>query len=253
LAGDILVANDLHDHPESTDSLTDEVIRTMGSRQRKAIEYREFIKNCAQQFPQVIVIAGNHEHYHGKWIQSIETLRHEYGKYSNVHYLERDSVVINGYRFIGATLWTDLNRGDPMTLHAVNDMMNDYRLIRHDGLGYTKLRPAHTLHRHRDTVEYFHAILNQFKEDPTIIVGHHAPSHLSVHEMYRHEYLMNGAYYSDLSNLILDNPQIKLWFHGHMHQPFEYSIGDTPVLCNPRGYFGEESAENFTLKYVTVE
>jgi hypothetical protein len=57
---------------------------------------------------------------------------------------------------------------------------------------------------------------------------------------------MNGAYSSDLSDLILDHPQIKFWTHGHTHDQFDYMIGSTRVVCNPRGYKGyEESAEYF--------
>ena len=52
---------------------------------------------------------------------------------------------------------------------------------------------------------------------------------------------MNGGYASDLSDFILDHPQIKLWTHGHMHQCFDYMIGSTRVVCNPRGYEGYET------------
>ena len=253
LAGDILMAQDLHDHPPPQVPYDAAIIKLLGSRQRKAQQYRDFIARCAFQFPHVVAIAGNHEFYHGRWVGSIQHLRDEYGRFPNVHYLERDTLVLNGVRFIGATIWTDLNRGDPMTLHAVSDMMNDYRVIRHDGLGYVKLRPAHTLSRHRESVDYIKHVLGENKDQPTVVVGHHAPSHLSIHEMYKRDHLMNGAYYSDLSELILDNTQIKAWFHGHTHTPFDYAIGDTRVLCNPRGYYGhDESAESFQLRYVDI-
>lgn len=68
-----------------------------------------------------------------------------------------------------------------------------------------------------------------------MVVGHHAPSHLSVDELYRGQ-STNYAYYSDLSEFILDRPQIKLWVHGHTHNKFDYNIGDTRIVCNPRGY-----------------
>ena len=58
--------------------------------------------------------------------------------------------------------------------------------------------------------------------------------------MYQNDSLTNFAYYSDLSEFILDHPQIKLWTHGHMHNPFDYMIGDTRIVCNPRGYEGYE-------------
>lgn len=253
LAGDILVAQDLHDHPPPQVPYPKEIINTLGSRQLKAQQYRDFIARCAFQFPQVVVVAGNHEFYHGKWVGSIETLRQEYGRFPNVHYLERDIFRHGGILFVGFTLWTDLNRGDPMTFHAISDLMNDYHVIRNDELGYTKLRPAHTVSRHRASIEYLKIILSDNRDIPTVVVGHHAPSHLSIREEYKHEYISNGAYHSDLSNIMLDNPQIKLWFHGHMHNVFDYTIGDTRVLCNPRGYSGwDAGASEFQLRYVEV-
>jgi Icc-related predicted phosphoesterase len=240
LAGDILVANDLYDHPKPQTPYPPEIIKTLGSRQYKAQKYRDFISRCAFQFPQVVVIAGNHEFYHGKWVQSVQTLRNEYGAYPNVHFLERDICTVDDITFVGGTLWTDLNKLDPVTLHAVSDMMNDYRMIRHDGLGYTKLRPAHTVNRHRETLGYFEKVIDERKDSKIVVVSHMAPSFMSIHEKYRHDKIMNGAYYSELSDFIMDRPQIKTWIHGHVHTDFDYQIGDCRVVCHPRGYVGFE-------------
>jgi hypothetical protein len=59
---------------------------------------------------------------------------------------------------------------------------------------------------------------------------------MSIHEFYKNEYHVNGAYHSDLSNFILDRPQIKLWTHGHTHHAFDYMLGSCRIVCNPRGY-----------------
>ena len=57
---------------------------------------------------------------------------------------------------------------------------------------------------------------------------------------------MNGGYFSNLSNFIMDRPQIKVWTHGHTHQRCDYMMGTTRVLCNARGYAGyEKSADDF--------
>ena len=57
---------------------------------------------------------------------------------------------------------------------------------------------------------------------------------------------MNGGYSSNLEEFILDRPQIKVWTHGHTHDTFDYMIGSTRVMCNPRGYNGyEERAKEF--------
>ena len=55
---------------------------------------------------------------------------------------------------------------------------------------------------------------------------------------------MNGAYSSDLSDFILDHPEIKLWTHGHTHELFDYMIGSTRIVCNPRGYVNYERESN---------
>lgn len=255
LAGDILVANDLHDHPKPEVPYSPALIKTLGSRQRKAKEYRDFIEGVSSEFKHVVVIAGNHEFYHGKWVQSVQTLRDEYGMYPNVHFLERDIYTLEDVTFVGGTLWTDMNNYDPLTLHAVSDMMNDYRMIRHDGLGYTKLRPAHTVLRHRDTLSYFKTVIDERKDSKVVVVSHMAPSYQSIHENYRNDKIMNGAYYTELSEFILDRPQIKTWIHGHVHTDFDYQVGDCRVVCNPRGYVGFErdTQENDPYQPLLIE
>jgi hypothetical protein len=94
--------------------------------------------------------------------------------------------------------------------------------------------------RHRETRDYIKLVASENKDKKVVVVGHHSPSYQSVHPMYASEYLMNGAYHSDLSEIMLDNTNIKLWTHGHTHHPFDYIIGETRVVCNPRGYDGYE-------------
>jgi hypothetical protein len=56
-----------------------------------------------------------------------------------------------------------------------------------------------------------------------------------------------------MEEFIVDHPQIKLWTHGHTHHPFDYIVGETRVICNPRGYINyEPEASNFKLLTVEV-
>jgi len=235
LAGDIMVANDLHEVPMSSTPYLPTDLEP-GTKKYRAARYRDFLKRCSFQFPNVIVVMGNHEFYNGRWFQSVDWMREECDRFPNVHFLERNTKDIGDVRFIGGTLWTDMNKYDPLTLHAVRDMMNDFRVIRNDQAGFTPLKPADTAKRHRDTIDYFKCCLEDKPELKFVVVGHHSPSHQSIHPQYANEHLMNGAYHSDLSEFILDHPQIKLWVHGHTHHAFDYVIGETRVVCNPRGY-----------------
>jgi hypothetical protein len=160
-----------------------------------------------------------------------------------VYFLENDTKIIDDVVFVGATLWTDMNKGDPLTLHAVRDMMNDFRIIRNDEKGFSPLKPADVAIRHRETLQYFKHILGEHKESKCVVVGHHSPSYQSIHPQYANEHLMNGAYHSDLSEFILDHPQVVLWTHGHTHYCFDYQIGNCRVVCNPRGYESEGYSE----------
>lgn len=245
LGGDIMIAQDLHDHMELLSAgWGGPDLEGLGRRQAAAQRYRDFLKRCAFQFPHVIYIAGNHEFYNGKFYAGIDYLRDECAKYPNVYFLERDTKIIDDVVFVGGTLWTDMNKGDPLTMHAIADMMNDFRITRNEKRGYAKMSPQDVVARHRQTLDYFRLVLAEHKDKKCVVVGHHSPSHQSVHPQYAHETLMNGGYHSDLSEFILDHPQVKLWTHGHTHHPFDYMIGETRIVCNPRGYENDGYSEN---------
>lgn len=246
LGGDICIAQDLHDHPALSNTSDQAAIANgtgLGRRQAAAQRFRDFFKRCSFQFPHVIYIAGNHEFYNGKFFAGIDHLRNECANYPNVYFLERDVKRIDDVLFLGGTLWTDCNKMDPLTLHALPDMMNDFRIIRNDYAGYRTLKAADIVDRHRKTLDYFRVVLADNKDTKCVVVGHHSPSHMSIHPQYAHDQIMNGGYHSDLSDFILDHPQIKLWTHGHTHHYFDYMIGDTRVVCNPRGYENDGYSE----------
>ena len=244
LSGDIMIAQDLHDHAAADfNPYSHGAFAELGRKQQRVQRFRDFLKRCSFQFPHTFYVAGNHEFYNGKFFAGIDYLREECAKFPNVYFLERDTKVIDDVVFIGGTLWTDLNNHDPITMHAIKDMMNDYRIIRNDHRAYAKLSPEDTALRHKLTKEYFKLVLSNHKESKCVIVGHHSPSKLSTHQQYANQYLMNGGYSSDMSQFILDHPQIKLWTHGHTHHPFDYMIGETRIVCNPRGYETEGYSE----------
>lgn len=206
--------------------------------------YRFFQEECAK-YNKVIYVMGNHEHYGGYFDKSYNMLQSQVPK--NVHVLENEFVEIDGIIFIGATLWTDCNKRDPITMHALRSSMNDYRVItKKDGENYRKLTPQDTVYTHAISRQFIFNTVKSFKDRPVVVVTHHAPSSLSVSECYKQDYHMNGGFVNNLEDVILDNENIKVWTHGHTHDGFDYHIGSTRVMCNPRGYYGyEEQAKNY--------
>jgi len=235
LSGDILVARPLYDFPIDYAAQLEEPPRRM----LQAVRFRNFLARCSAEFPHVIYVMGNHEFYHGRWNQTADILRDECEKFPNIHFLDKETWKLDDVTFIGGTLWTDMNRSDPLTIHTVTSVMSDYHVIKNEHRNYSPLRA-------NDTISDHYAMLNMIRQTVDgkpgkyVVVGHHAPSKLSTHAKYADEHYMNGGYSSELSEFILDRTDIVLWTHGHTHHPFDYVIGKTRIVCNPRGYCGHE-------------
>jgi hypothetical protein len=203
-----------------------------------------FYKECAK-YDRVFYVMGNHEHYHGRFDRTKIELEEILPK--NVRILENEFEIYNGVLYLGATLWTDCDRGNPVSLHQIKYGMNDFRYIKNYYVNknlYYNLTPEHTVDVHKNTLRYFQEVLTEHSSMPCVVITHHAPSHLSIHPRYINA-PMNGAYVSDLSNFILDNENIRVWVHGHNHDQFSYPIGKTQVMSNPRGYVGHEDTSEF--------
>jgi len=215
----------------------------------------EFLQQCSREFPFVLYVAGNHEFYGGYWNRSLENLKQLcFDNFHNVYFLENESIMIEDTLFLGCSLWTDMNGGDAHTMWIVGQRMNDYRQIKFDQPGlYRRISTEDTYTRHLESKQWLVEQFAKHHAQKTVVLTHQAPSKLSTHPRYKSETTINGAYSSDLNELILSNPQIKLWTHGHTHEPFDYHIGTTRVVCNPRGYDGyEDMADHFKLKTVEV-
>jgi len=249
LGGDICVAADIAQHDPHN---------IMGEEYRSN-RFHNFFQRCCDRFPHVIFIVGNHEHYNGDFAKTIPHFRYVLGYLPNLHILEKETFVLDDITFIGGTLWTDMNKRDTRTLHAISGMMNDFRCVSNsaklvDQRGWNShFTTTDAADDHDAMLEYIRLMIEGKWDQKFVVVGHHAPSRLSTHPRYSSELIMNGGYSSELDDFILDHPQIKLWTHGHTHEDFDYCIGSTRILCNPRGYISyEERADTWRLKTVEV-
>ena len=279
LSGDICVAKEILDRDPYETRFDD-----------KSSRIHLFFQECCARFKHVVYISGNHEHYHGDFAETFNIFRERLGYLVNLHILDKQSVLINDVMFIGGTLWTDMNKEDGITLMHMKSMMNDFRTVKNSNrmvsrkvMKYKKdengqyisvekngvnvmveegfefkeyvstFSPEDAVEDHKKMLGYLKVMLEGKHDQKFVVVGHHAPTKLSTHPRYADELIMNGGYSSDLSEFILDYPQIKLWTHGHTHEEFDYLIGTTRIVCNPRGYINyEDRADNFKLKFVEV-
>lgn len=212
--------------------------------------YGPFIERCGHQFKQVVLVMGNHEHYGGSFLRTQEKLQGELNrrKLSNVHLLDRMSVVIDDVAFIGATLWTDCDNGSPHATYLWNGM-SDSRLIRTGSSvdPYArKFLATDTAAEHFKSKRYIEDSVALYKKQglKTVVVVHHGVTTQSVADKFKGDSL-NMFFVSDMTLDMMDiNPDLVI--HGHTHSFFDYYVDNTQqicqtrVVCNPRGYVGHE-------------
>jgi Icc-related predicted phosphoesterase len=225
-------------------------VRNTETADDKSFRYADFFYSECTKYSKVFYVLGNHEHYHGKFYKTLDIIQQSVP--SHVEVLENRFVDYGGVRWLGATLWTDCNRGDPLTALHLQQSMNDYKVVTNHypekGV-YHKLTPAKTVAVHRETQQYFNHVLQEPAPGPVVVITHHAPSFRSVNETFRYDTLMNGGYASALDDWIESMGKPDYWIHGHMHDPVDYLMGNTRVIANPRGYLGFESRANtWTVK-----
>lgn len=214
----------------------------------------DWLINLSKRFAYVLYVLGNHEHYKESIDKTAIKIRDGLDKQyiQNVFVLDNEMFVIPGtnYKVFGGTAWTDFNKGHPVTMYMAEQTMNDYKKIRTQQ-HLRRFTAAYALGEHRKFTQALRDAMVTEDGYDVIIMSHHAPHSLSSHPMYANDYHGNACYCSDLSDLILDNPKIKLWFHGHMHNSSNYFIGDNcNVICNPRGYHGHELNDSFNPLFV---
>jgi len=182
----------------------------------------------------VIYVLGNHEFYRHSLPELTETLKRETDG-SNIHLLENGAVEINGYTFLGCTLWTDFQLGDDLdgSMRVAEAIMSDYGIVQFSTEN-RRLRACDTAKLHAESVAWLRCALAKCDRARTIVVTHHAPSARSE-APYHADSPLKAAFASDLDSLV-ERSGVPLWIHGHTHYNVDYVMGSTRVLTNQLGY-----------------
>jgi predicted phosphodiesterase len=202
------------------------------ARPRAAIEW-------ASRLPTpVIYVAGNHEFYGGSIDGTLAELR-DLARNTNVNFLEQDALVLGDVRFLGCTLWTDfrIHETEPEQHRAMlqaTELIRDFSRIRVDEDSGELFSPLASRRLFDASVLWLDRQFSEPFAGRTVVVTHHAPSVLSIHEKFSGSPL-NASFVSRLEHKVL-SWKPSLWIHGHTHDAHRYMVGSTEVLCNPRGY-----------------
>lgn len=201
---------------------------------------------CAPRRMPVVFVAGNHEYYGGRFGFDLSRERARDLRLPGTHFLDDSVAVIGGVRFIGCTLWTDFElngstaKDVAWAMRDVGGMLADFVAIQDFSDSTGKLTTQRTKTMHERSRTFLKETLATPFDGPTVVVTHHAPHRGSLHSRWR-DSTLNPGFVSDLEGLILAG-QPDLWVHGHVHDSFDYMVGRTRVVCNPKGYGDENLA-----------
>lgn len=192
--------------------------------------YEIFLSILSAKFPMIFIIPGNHEYYGcNSMIEAQGQLARICGKFSNIHLLLDSWVDFGGFRWIGTTLWSKVDKKTgyfindtkcipDMTIEMYNSLHKTSRLFLRKALAVSKLK--------------------------CIVITHHIPSYKLIHPRFltRNIIPYNQWFASNLNGLILENSdKIAGWFYGHTHEGGDTELSGVEFHCNPIGYPGENS------------
>lgn len=199
----------------------------------------------------VVFVPGNHEYDMQDFDAAHDRLRRTCDRLG-LHWLERETLVAGGVRFVGTTLWTDFEAladhercTDPaqrLRMRQKAFRAADFYLSK---TGTTRAGAPWLAAAVREQALVCHAWLEEALARPfegkTVAVTHFAPSLRSADPRYG---LVPGTagFCNALDHLL---PRASLWLHGHLHAPSNYTVQGVhddgrpwqcQVVANPLGY-----------------
>lgn len=199
----------------------------------------------------VVFVPGNHEYDMQDFDAAHDRLRRTCDRLGLL-WLERETLVLDGVRFVGTTLWSDF---DALADHEqCTDLTRRLRL-RQKAFRAANFYLAKTGTSRAGTpwlaepmreqalacMTWLEDALARPFDGPTVAITHFAPSLRSADPRYG---LAPGTagFCNALDHLL---PRATLWLHGHLHAPSDYTVqgqqaDGTPwqcrVVANPLGY-----------------
>jgi hypothetical protein len=204
----------------------------------------------------VLYVPGNHEFDGIEYDEAYERLRRVCG-HLGIEWLDGETIVVDGVRFIGSTLWADFDAiagQEPDLTKQLQARNKAFRAANYYLSKNTTLRGGEPVlaegQREMSLAcqEWLRGALAAPFDGPTVAVTHYAPSLRSADPRYGVSPGTAG-FCNSMDALI---PHADLWMHGHLHCVNDYLVegeieGKTRscrVIANPLGYAskGEQAA-----------
>ena len=206
----------------------------------------------------VLYVPGNHEYDALEFEETHLRLRATCERLG-ITWLERETVVLAGVRFIGTTLWADfdalaLRPGEPeptptVLLRQRHKAFRAANFYLEKAAGRLRGAPLMAEGWRELALEceaWLRLELQQPFEGPTVVVTHFAPSLRSADPRYGVTPSTAG-FCNSLDDLLV---LADYWLHGHLHCPQDYVAQGCRVLANPLGYAVKGEQDAFRWNFV---
>jgi len=201
----------------------------------------------------VVYIPGNHEYDGGDFDQIHDRLR-ACCEALDIHWLERETLVLGNTRLVGTTLWSDFDAlalPDEALTEVLRKRGKAFRAANFylEKMGATRHGNPLLAEDIRDQALLCQQWLREALAVPfdgvTVAITHFAPSLFSADPRYGVSPGTAG-FCNTLDDLL---PQADFWLHGHLHCALDYVRHGCRVVANPLGYEkkGEQDAFRPTL------
>lgn len=177
----------------------------------------------------VVFVCGNHEYYRANPEAIHHILKTVALRRKNFHWLNHQTVEIDGVTFAGTTLWFP----EPVGRTYENRFwLNDYNAIQ-------DFEPW-VYEEHAKAV----AFLEEAVPTADVVVTHHMPADVCISERYRTGgwAAMNHFFCHDMTPMMEAEPGPKFWFYGHTHDRGRFQVRNTTLIGNPFGYPSEQGS-----------
>jgi Icc-related predicted phosphoesterase len=206
---------------------------------REALRYRpifeRFLAEELRKYWKALIVLGNHDFFGGYLESTPQLARETLAKYApNAVLLHNEFTEIDGTRFIGTPLWATYGYGTANHYLLQKGMKDFTRISRHGD----RLLVRDIFVEHTNAVTFMKQALQTDK--PCVVMTHHAPTYLAINRQRFPDGKWDDAYASNQHELIMDTPNVRMWFHGHIHDRYRTQIGEARLAANPRGYSGHE-------------
>jgi len=185
----------------------------------------------------ILCVMGNHDYYRRTVQSAPKTYRTRLERRENVFLLDREYKILDGVKFIGCTLWSNLSK--PLDAYYATQYLNDFNYIRREFTGdqTLPLYPVDYTELHTQDLEWLKSTLSEPSEGSVVVVTHHGPTIQGISAKWQGD-PANPCYVTNLEYL-MEGYAPKLWIYGHTHDFHDFMYDKTRMVCNPVGYRGE--------------